>query len=212
MGEKPTLLIATANAGKLREMRALLSQLGLQLVSLAEVRAVHEVEEGSDYADNAWRKARSFAGATGYWTVADDSGLEVDALGGAPGPHSARIAGQHASDADRRRMLLSLLRPHPRPWTARFRCTTALASPEGAVDLAVGVCEGEIVPIEAGTGGFGYDPIFLVTGRGQTMAELSETDKNRISHRARAVQALLPTLCLRLGLHGPAVPVGPSSR
>jgi XTP/dITP diphosphohydrolase len=207
MGEKITLLIATANAGKLREMRSLLSQLGLKLVSPAEVRAVHEVEEGSDYTENARRKARSFAEATGYWTVADDSGLEVDALGGTPGPHSARIAGEHASDADRRRLLLSFLQPHPRPWTARFRCTMALASPEGSVDLAAGVCEGEIVPMEAGTGGFGYDPIFLVADRGQTMAELSEADKNRISHRARAVQVLLPTLCMRLGIHRPAPPI-----
>jgi XTP/dITP diphosphohydrolase len=212
MGEKTTLLIATANPGKLREMRALLSQLGLQLVSLAEVRAMYEVEEGSDYTENARHKAAIFAEATGCWTVADDSGLEVDALGGAPGPHSARIAGQHASDADRRRMLLSFLQPHPRPWTARFRCTMALASPEGAVDLAAGVCEGEIVPIEAGTGGFGYDPIFLVADRGKTMAELSEADKNRVSHRARAAQALLPTLCLRLNLHGPAVPIDPLAR
>jgi XTP/dITP diphosphohydrolase len=212
MGKKATLLIATANAGKLREMRALLGQLGLQLVSLADVQAMREVEEGSDYAENARRKAASFAEATGCWTVADDSGLEVDALGGAPGPHSARIAGQHASDADRRRMLLSFLQPHPRPWTARFRCTMALASPKGVVDLAAGVCEGEIVPIEAGTGGFGYDPIFLVAGRGQTMAELSEADKNRISHRACAVQALLPTLYLRLNLHGPDGTIDPPAR
>jgi XTP/dITP diphosphohydrolase len=88
----------------------------------------------------------------------------------------------------------------------------ALASPEGVVDLAVGVCEGEIVPAEAGSGGFGYDPIFLVADRGHTMAELSEAEKNRISHRARAVQALLPTLCLRLNLHGPAVPIDPPAR
>jgi XTP/dITP diphosphohydrolase len=212
MGERTALLIATANAGKLREMRALLGQLGLQLISPAEVRAVHQVEEGSDYAENARRKATSFAEATGYWTVADDSGLEVDALGGAPGPHSARMAGADASDIDRRRVLLGLLQPHPRPWTARFRCTMALASPEGSVDLAAGVCEGEIVPIEAGSGGFGYDPIFLVAGRGQTMAELSEADKNRISHRARAVQELLPTLCLRLNLRGPAAPIEPPDR
>jgi XTP/dITP diphosphohydrolase len=212
MSEKPTLLIATANAGKLREMRALLNLDGLRLVSLADLEALHKIEEGSDYAENARRKAASFAKITGNWTVADDSGLEVDALGGAPGPHSARIAGEHASDADRRRMLLRLLQPHPRPWTARFRCTMALASPEGSVDLGVGVCEGEVVPAEAGSGGFGYDPIFLVAGRGQTMAELSEADKNRVSHRARAVQALLPTLVLRLNLHGPTAPIDPPAR
>jgi XTP/dITP diphosphohydrolase len=207
MSEKTTLLIATANAGKLREMRSLLNLPDLCLVSLADLEAVHEVEEGSDYAENALRKAASFARVTGKWTVADDSGLEVDILGGAPGPHSARIAGEHASDADRRHMLLGLLQPHPRPWTGRFRCTMALASPEGTVDLAVGVCEGEIVPAEAGCGGFGYDPIFQIAGRGQTMAELSEADKNRLSHRARAVQALLPTLCQRLRLSMPGPPV-----
>jgi XTP/dITP diphosphohydrolase len=206
MDGMPTLLIATANAGKLREMRALLGIPGLRVVSMDELGAVHEVEEGSDYAENARRKAVSLAKHFGKWTVADDSGLEVDVLGGAPGPHSARIAGHGASDAARRSMLLGLLQAHPRPWTARFRCTMALASPEGVVDLAVGVCEGEVVPSEAGTGGFGYDPIFLIGGRGQTMAELSEAEKNRISHRARAVQALLPTLCLRLGLRMPSAP------
>ena len=209
MSTKPTLLIATGNAGKLREMSALLGQLDAQLVSMADVGARQEIEEGSDYAENARRKAAMIARITGNWTVADDSGLEVDALGGAPGPHSARIAGAGASDADRRRTLLGLLQPHPRPWAARFRCTMALASPDGAVDLAVGVCEGEIVPTEAGTGGFGYDPIFLVAGRDQTMAELPEADKNRISHRARAVQALLPTLHLRLGLDMPTPPIQP---
>jgi len=204
MSETATLLIATANPGKLREMRALLNVPGLRLVSLAELQASCQIQEGSDYAENARNKAATFARITGNWTVADDSGLEVDVLGGAPGPHSARIAGEHASDADRRALLLGLLQSHPRPWTARFRCTMALASPEAAVDLAAGVCEGEVVPAEAGSGGFGYDPIFLVAGRGRTMAELAEAEKNRLSHRARAVQALLPTLYLRLGLGKPA--------
>jgi XTP/dITP diphosphohydrolase len=200
---KTMLLIATANAGKLREMRALLSPLGVRLASLAEVGAAQDVEEGSDYAENARRKATALSRLTGLWTVADDSGLEVDVLGGAPGPRSARLAGVGASDADRRGVLLNLLHPHPRPWTARFRCTMALASPEGEADVAVGVCEGEVVPVEAGSGGFGYDPIFLVAGLGQTMAELSEEEKNRISHRARAAQALLPIVIQRLKLDAP---------
>jgi XTP/dITP diphosphohydrolase len=212
MSKTTTLLIATANPGKLREMRALLNFPDLRLVSPADLQASCQIQEGSDYAENARHKAASFARNTGNWTVADDSGLEVDALGGAPGPHSARIAGERASDADRRLLLLGLLRGHPRPWTARFRCTVALASPEGAVDLAVGVCDGEVVPTEAGTGGFGYDPIFLVAGRGRTMAELSEDEKNRISHRARAVQALLPALYQRLGLGKPPIPVDPPVR
>jgi len=199
------LLIATANVGKLREMRALLDFAGLELVSLADLRILQEVEEGSDYAENARRKAATFAVRTGFWTIADDSGLEVDALGGAPGPHSARLAGPQASDADRRRLLLELLQPFPRPWTARFRCTMALAGPEGSLDLATGVCEGEIVPAERGSGGFGYDPLFLVAGRNRTMAELLEVEKNLISHRARAVRALLPILRPRLGLKLPSI-------
>lgn len=200
MASKTALLIATENTGKLREMRALLSPVGIPIVSLAEKGATLKVEEGSDYAENARRKAVALARVTGQWSVADDSGLEVDALGGSPGPLSARLAGEGASDADRRRKLLDLLQPHPRPWIARFRCTLALAGPEGTLDLAVGICNGEVVPVESGTGGFGYDPIFLVAGLGRTMAELSEDEKNRISHRARAAQALLPTLRLRLGL------------
>ena len=198
------LLIATANPGKLREMRALFDLPGLELVSLADLRILQEVDEGSDYAENARRKAMTFAVQSGLWTVADDSGLEVDALDGAPGPHSARLAGPQATDADRRRLLLEMLDPFPRPWTARFRCTMALAGPEGSLDIAAGICEGEIVPAERGSGGFGYDPLFLVAGRNQTMAELSEAEKNLISHRARAVQALLPTLQQRLGLEPPS--------
>ena len=196
----PALLIATANAGKLREMRALLEIPGLRLVSLDELGAVPEIEEGSDYAENARLKALSLARRSGMWTVADDSGLEVDALGGAPGPHSARIAGEGATDADRRRLLISLLQAHPRPWTARFRCTMALAGPLGSIDLTAGVCEGEVVPTEAGTGGFGYDPIFLLSERGLTMAELGEVEKNRLSHRARAVANAEPILKEILGI------------
>jgi len=197
------LLIATANAGKLREMRALLDSTGLALKSLADLRILQEVEEGSDYAENARRKAATFAVRTGFWTIADDSGLEVDALGGAPGPHSARLAGPQASDGERRRTLLALLEPLARPWHARFRCTMALAGPDGSVDLGEGVCEGEIIPLERGVGGFGYDPIFLVAGGELTMAELPEPEKNRISHRARAVQSLLPILRRRIGLPEP---------
>ncbi len=194
------LLIATANAGKLREMRALLALPGLELISLADLRILQTVEEGSDYAENARRKAATFASRARVLTIADDSGLEVDTLAGAPGPHSARLAGPQASDAERRRRLLALLEPLARPWTARFRCTMALAGPDGGVDLAVGVCEGEIIPQERGAGGFGYDPIFLVAGGELTMAELAEPEKNLISHRARAVQALLPILRRRIGL------------
>jgi len=195
--------MATANAGKLREMRSLLELPGLELVSLADLRILQTVDEGSDYAENARRKAVTFAASARMWTIADDSGLEVDALAGAPGPHSARLAGPRASDAERRTTLLDLLGPHPRPWTARFLCTMALASPAGSVDLAVGRCEGEIVPQERGAGGFGYDPIFRIDGGERTMAELTEPEKNLISHRARAVQSLLPILRRRIGLPEP---------
>jgi len=200
MTQVPSLVVASRNAGKLREMRSLLALPGLLVVSLDELGIDDEVEEGPDYADNAARKASAAAGTTGLWAIGDDSGLEVDALDGAPGPHSARLAGPMRTDADRRQTLLTLLAPHPRPWTARFRCTMALASPHGKIDLAVGVCTGQVIPEERGLGGFGYDPIFLVEGRKETMAELSEEEKNRLSHRARAVQALLPVLRRRMGL------------
>lgn len=196
----PLLVVATRNAAKLREMRLLLALPGLRVVSLDELAIDDEVEEGPDYAENAARKASAAAATTGLWAVGDDSGLEVDALDGAPGPHSARLAGPMRTDADRRETLLTLLAPHPRPWTARFRCTMALASPQGEIDLVVGVCTGQVIPEERGSGGFGYDPIFLVEGRKETMAELSEEEKNRLSHRARAVQALLPVLRSRMGL------------
>ena len=136
------------------------------------------------------------------WALADDSGLEVDVLEGAPGPRSARLGAPHLSDADRRHLLLEMLHPHPRPWRARFRSVVALASPEGKIDLAEGTCSGEIIAEERGTGGFGYDPIFLVPGTDCTMAELSMVKKNQLSHRARAIEALMPILKIRLGFKG----------
>lgn len=202
MMDATPLLLATRNAGKLREMRSLLSLPGLKLLSLADAGIGDEVEEGPDYAENAGRKAALAARRSGMWTVGDDSGLEVDALGGAPGAHSARLAGPHRTDAERRRVLLGMLATHARPWTARFRCTMALASPSGDIDLVEGQCLGEIIPDERGRGGFGYDPIFLIQGLSSTMAEVSEDEKNRLSHRALAVQALLPVLRRRLGLSG----------
>lgn len=197
----PRLLLATHNPGKRREMEALLRLPGLHLVDLAALGIQHVAEEsGPDYAANARLKALTYAQASGLWTLADDTGLEVDALGGAPGLHSARLLGPGRTDAERRRALIALLRPHPRPWTARFRCVVALTSPEGGVDLAEGVCPGEVIPEQRGQHGFGYDPIFLVAGLGRTMAELPLAEKNLLSHRARAVQALLPTLRQRLNL------------
>ncbi len=194
------LLLASANSGKLAEMHALLSDLPLTLLDPPSMGLAVEIEEtGADYAENAQQKALAYARASGHWALADDSGLEVEALAGAPGLHSARLSGPGASDADRRAHLLRLLRPHPRPWTARFRSTLALASPQGEVDMAEGICLGEIIPEERGAGGFGYDPIFLVAGLERTMAELSMQEKNLVSHRARAVQAMLAILKQRLG-------------
>lgn len=197
----PTLLLASSNPGKLRELTALLEGLQLHLVDPLSARVeLHVQESGDSYAANARLKASSFARASSLWALADDSGLEVEALSGAPGARSARLAGPNRTDADRRRRLLSMLRPHPRPWRARFRCVMALASPLGEILLAEGTCTGEIIPEERGSGGFGYDPIFLVQDTGRTMAELSLEEKNRLSHRAHALHALLPRLKAKMGL------------
>jgi XTP/dITP diphosphohydrolase len=183
------LLLATSNAGKLRELRALLGNLELQLVSPAELGLrLHVEEDGETYAANASKKAEAFCQASGLVCLADDSGLEVDALGGEPGLRSARyLPGPGAQDADRRSYLLRKLAGRPRPWLARFRAAVAIASPGSSVGNAEGECRGEIIADERGDGGFGYDRIFLVEGTGLTMAELPMEQKNRISHRARAV-------------------------
>lgn len=190
------LLLASTNPGKLREMQALLSELEIALITPTQLGLDLVIqEEGDTYAANATLKAQAFARASGLITLADDSGLEVDCLGGAPGIHSARLASfPGANDAERRAILLEKVAPFPRPWKARFRCWVALADAAGQVALAEGVCEGEIIPQERGQHGFGYDPIFLIPGLGMTMAELPLEQKNLISHRARAVQAILPEL------------------
>lgn len=200
------LLLATRNPGKRRELESLLASLPIHLISAADRPFLPAIDEtGTTYADNAGIKARAMAQASGLWTLGDDTGLEVDALGGIPGLRSARLiparpGAPPPTDAERRRTLLELLGPHPRPWVARFRCVVALSSPLGEVDLARGDCAGEIIPDERGTNGFGYDPIFLLEAVGRTMAELTMDEKNRLSHRARAVAALLPVLLRRLGL------------
>jgi XTP/dITP diphosphohydrolase len=155
-----------------------------------------EVDEtGQTYVQNAALKALAFAKATGMLALADDSGLEVDALGGLPGLHSARFAPQPgAQDADRRAYLLERLQGNPRPWLARFRCVIAVAREAERPRFAEGVCQGEIIPEERGQNGFGYDPIFLIPDLGKTMAELSMEEKNQLSHRARAVLAARPIL------------------
>lgn len=199
----PKLLLGTLNLGKQDELRALLAGPSLEILSPQDLGLDIQIEEtGATYAENALLKAERFAAQSGLWSLADDSGLEVDALEGAPGFRSARLAGDGKSDSDRRRLLLGMLVDHTRPWWAQFRATVALASPTGEIDLAEGQCLGEIIPEERGTGGFGYDPIFLVYEAGQTMAELGMDEKNHISHRALAVEAIRPVLMARLGLNG----------
>lgn len=188
------LLVATHNPGKIREYRALLALLAVPLSFPADLALeVRVVETGATYAENAALKARAYAQASGLLTLADDSGLEVDALGGAPGIRSARYV--LGDDADRVAALLKALADVP--WerrTARFRCVIAIALPGGEVRLAEGVCEGVIGFKSAGSGGFGYDPVFYLPEHGCTMAQLSEEEKNKISHRARATQTAIPIL------------------
>lgn len=189
------LLIGTGNPGKAGEMRALLADAGVELITPADLDLQLEVPEtGDTYEANARHKAIAYARAAALWAIADDTGLEVAPLDGAPGLYSARLAGPEGSDADRRQRLLAMLAPHPSPWLARFRCTLALASPEAVIAVTQGECPGRIIPQARGDGGFGYDSIFLVDGMDRTMAELSAHEKNQVSHRARAVQAMLPLL------------------
>lgn len=182
------LLVATNNQGKLREYRDLLAGLPVQLVSLSEAGIDTEVEEtGHTFAENAVLKASCYARASGLCTLADDSGLEVDALGGEPGVMSSRYAGPRATDADRVRFLLNKMRTvSDDRRSARFRCVIAVASPSGRVETSEGSVEGVIIREPRGEHGFGYDPIFYVPEMSRTMAELPPAVKNRISHRARA--------------------------
>ena len=196
MQELLTIVLATSNHGKLVELRALLADLPVQLRSAAEVlgESPSIVEDGATFEENALIKARAIARATRTLALADDSGLEVDALGGRPGVRSARFAHERATDAENNAALLRELSGiEEGARAARFRCVLALVDPwqESNVHIAEGSCEGSIACTPRGNGGFGYDPLFLVADHdGKAMAELAEADKNRISHRGRAVQAL----------------------
>lgn len=181
------LLIATRNPGKLREFEQLLDGCGYELSSLQAYPDIVVEETGATFKDNAQLKAMAYARLAGRLTLADDSGLEVDALGGAPGIRSARYAGVEANDAQRVQKLLAALRQTPAGQrSARFRCVIALAWPDGHCETFEGTCEGEIAFEPAGHHGFGYDPVFYMPEYGQTMAQLSEEFKNRVSHRGRA--------------------------
>jgi XTP/dITP diphosphohydrolase len=185
------LLIGSGNPGKQREYRELLAGLDLDLVVPEDLDAVpSEPEEtGATFAENASHKARAYAAASGMRTVADDSGLEVDALRGAPGLRSRRFFGDDASAAERNEQLLALL-DGVTSRGARFVCVTALASPDGRVELFDGEVRGEIGLAPRGEQGFGYDPLFVIAGDGRTMAELPAHEKHRISHRGLAVAKL----------------------
>ena len=220
------LLIATNNTGKVKEIQDLLKDTDIELVTPAQINLELDViEDGATYAENATKKALAFAKASNLVSLADDSGLEVDALDGAPGLYSARYGSPlslppfsakmgegrgRLTDKGRRLHLLQNLQGKPRPWTARFHATIAIATPEKlwsptdllsglqeqapALQIFDGICEGEIIPAERGTGGFGYDPIFLLQDLGKTMAELNMDEKNRLSHRAKAVIKAKPVL------------------
>ena len=184
------LLVATRNRGKLRELASLLSDVPMKLLSLDEAGVEGEIEEtGATFEENAVLKATAYARSSGLTTLADDSGLEVDALGGEPGVRSARYAGPDADDAARVRRLLNKLREAPTGGRqARFRCAIAVASPNGSARTFVGECEGVIADAPRGRNGFGYDPAFLFPETGRTMAELSSEEKDAVSHRGMAAR------------------------
>jgi XTP/dITP diphosphohydrolase len=196
------LLIATNNIGKQQEIRSILSVFSIELYSPLEIGLELIVDEnGTTYRENAAKKAISFAKMSGLISLADDTGLEVETLGGAPGLYSARYAPQtNATDKDRRIYLLEQLEHHHQPWKALFRCILAIATPNGYLNFAEGICLGEIISTERGTHGFGYDPIFQVSSIGKTMAELSMSEKNSLSHRALAVKNALPYLLELFGI------------
>jgi XTP/dITP diphosphohydrolase len=203
MTDSVRILVASGNRGKLIEYQQILAGESFQLLLPEDLGLKLVVEEtGSSYAENAALKARAYALSSGLVSIADDSGLEVDALNGAPGLYSARYDPKpEANDADRRLYLLAELvrRAAQHPWTARFHCTIAVSTPTGEVFLAEGNCEGEIISDERGTNGFGYDPVFFLPQYGRTMAEISSVIKNRISHRALAALAALPLLYQVIG-------------
>jgi XTP/dITP diphosphohydrolase len=196
------ILVATTNPGKIAELRAMLGS-DVQWLGLAEVNEITEIaEDGRTFAENACKKALGYAKATGLWAIADDSGLVVDALDGAPGVKSARFSGEKLNDADRTLIdhrniakVLELLKDVPKEKrTARFVCRLCLASPERILIETEGTLEGMITDREIGENGFGYDPIFFVPRLNKTVAQLTGEQKNAISHRGNAIRKLKPML------------------
>lgn len=190
------LLLATRNRNKVIEIEHALEGTGWEVVMLSDIAGAPEVEEdGATFEENALKKARSAARFAKLWTLAEDSGLEIDALGGEPGVRSARYAGEGASDAERiRKVLTQLVSVRGEQRTARFRCLMCVIDPAGTEVCFEGRCEGRIVHSPRGSAGFGYDPIFIPEGYTQTFAELGLTVKSRISHRARTLQQVIAFL------------------
>ncbi len=192
-----TVVLATRNRHKVGEIAALLADLPIRLVGIDEVAAgLALIEDRDTFEGNAYAKAEQAAAATGLPSLADDSGLEVDALGGAPGVHSARYAGEPSDDARNNDRLLRELAGVPAEKRGgRYRCVAAWVDPRsGSRRATSGSCEGQILEIPRGTGGFGYDPLFLIPALGRTMAEIDQSVKNRLSHRAAAFRALAVAL------------------
>lgn len=185
------IVLATRNRGKIRELRTLLADMPVRVLTLDDYPAIPPLAEtGETFEANAISKATTVARLTGRIALADDSGLEVDALGGAPGVNSATFLGPHATDADRCAWVLArMLGVEEERRSARFRAVVAVSTPDGTVSMFEGTCEGRIADAPRGTGGFGYDPIFYIPEHGRTMGELSLESKNAISHRSRALQA-----------------------
>jgi XTP/dITP diphosphohydrolase len=195
---EPVLALASRNAGKLREIRSILdaADVAVRVLPADEFGGwPSPPEDAPDYAGNALIKARSLASFAGVPAIADDSGIEVDALGGEPGPRSARFAGENATDEENLAKLISLIHDvEPEARTARYRCVAALVLPTGEEEISEGTVEGILHTVPRGTGGFGYDPIFLPLSSAHTMAELSPEDKDAISHRGKAFRGLVPAI------------------
>lgn len=185
------VVAGTRNVGKIKEIKLALAECPFLVEGLPE-KGIPDVEEtGVTFEENAILKARQYCKSVGEYCLADDSGLEVDALGGAPGVYSARYSGENASDVDNnQKLLLALQNVPPAKRTARFRSVLALAGPDGSLILADGVCEGIILEEARGKGGFGYDPLFFMPNLGKTLAEMTVEEKNQISHRGNALTAL----------------------
>lgn len=197
--DKPQVVLASRNRGKISEYRRMLEQAGFSVTGMDQAGVdpgVELPEDGDSFEANALQKASALQKITGGWTLGDDSGLEVDALGGAPGVFSARYSGSHEHGPGRdrancRKLLKELQDVPDERRTARFVCAIAMPGPGGVVITSRGTCEGRIINTPRGESGFGYDPVFVADGYERTMAELSMDQKNRISHRGRALRALV---------------------